>query len=314
MDFDNVRQAVASHLNGEPESLAFEPIRTGKFNTSYFVRADGGEYVVRIAPDPDAVFLFYEREMMRQEPELHRTIRERTSIPAAEIIAFDDSRSAIPRDFLLMRRLPGMPMTEAHHLSADQHADVLRQVGVHLAELHQIQADEYGYLGAHRPMDPQPRWWPAFRIMWGKLLDDVVGVGWYDAGERQGMADLLDQHREHFDRHVASRLLHMDIWHQNILVDDAGCVTGLVDWDRALWGDVEIEFAVLDYCGISQPPFWDGYGKPRDSSHSAQIRQVFYLLYELQKYIVIRQGRGHDSASAESYKRQTMSIVRQHLA
>lgn len=41
----------------------------------------------------------------------------------------------------------------------------------------------------------------------------------------------------------------------NILIDNQGSVTGIVDFDRALWGDVEIEFAVLDYCGISEPAF-----------------------------------------------------------
>jgi fructosamine-3-kinase len=101
----------------------------------------------------------------------------------------------------------------------------------------------------------------------------------------------------------------MDIWHQNILVDERGTVTGIVDWDRALWGDPEIEFAVLDYCGISEPAFWEGYGQPRDWSPEAQVRQVFYLLYELQKYIVIRHGRSHDPASARQYKKQVWDII-----
>jgi len=313
VELRKVRRAVAPHMEVSPEALDFEPIPTGKFNTSYFVSADGKQYVLRIAPDPNSEFLFYERDMMRQEPDLHDLIRRLTSVPVAEIVAFDGSRGVIPRDFLLMRRLPGIPMTEARHLSRAQHARVLRQIGVHLAALHRIRAEKYGYLGAHRPMEPQSRWWPAFRIMWRKLLDDIVRVGWYDNQEREWMASLLDQSREHFDRDVPSCLLHMDIWHQNILVDAHGRVTGIVDWDRALWGDVEIEFAVLDYCGISEPSFWEGYGQPRDSSPSAQIRRVFYLLYELQKYIVIRQGRGHDPTSAESYKRQALSIIQQYF-
>ena len=101
----------------------------------------------------------------------------------------------------------------------------------------------------------------------------------------------------------------MDIWHQNILVDDAGRVTGIVDWDRGLWGDPEIEFAVLDYCGISEPAFWEGYGKKRDESPEAMVRQRFYLLYELQKYIVIRAGRNRDYAGAQRYKRQSLALA-----
>jgi hypothetical protein len=53
-------------------------------------------------------------------------------------------------------------------------------------------------------------------------------------------------------------------------------VTGLVDFDRGLWGDIEIEFAVLDYCAISEPGFWRGYGAVREMSTSAEIRRLCY--------------------------------------
>ncbi|MBD3308020.1 phosphotransferase [candidate division KSB3 bacterium] len=104
-----------------------------------------------------------------------------------------------------------------------------------------------------------------------------------------------------------------DVWSQNILIDEAGNLTGLVDWDRAVWGDPEIEFAVLDYCGISRPAFWEGYGQNRDQSAAARVRNAFYLLYELQKYIVIRQGRHHDPASARRYKEQVVQMVRHYF-
>jgi fructosamine-3-kinase len=144
--------------------------------------------------------------------------------------------------------------------------------------------------------------------MWHKMIDDIVSVGHYNEAESNYLRRLLDKYLPLFERPVASRLLHMDVWHQNILVDDSGTVTGLVDWDRALWGDPEIEFAVLDYCGISQPAFWEGYGQPRDESPAAQVRQLFYLLYELQKYIVIRHGRSHDPIAAQKYKEQVWDI------
>jgi fructosamine-3-kinase len=106
----------------------------------------------------------------------------------------------------------------------------------------------------------------------------------------------------------------MDVWSQNILIDDEGNVTGLVDFDRALWGDVEIEFAVLDYCGISHPPFWEGYGLVRDQSPPAMIRRQFYLLYEIQKYMPIQVWRRNDPVGAERYKQQSFQLVAQLIA
>jgi fructosamine-3-kinase len=169
----------------------------------------------------------------------------------------------------------------------------------------------YGYLGAHRPMPPQPTWFAAFRVMWHALLDDVVACGAYSALEAQALRDLLDRHREHFTHQVSPCLLHMDVWAQNILVDADGNVTGLVDFDRALWGDVEIEFAVLDYCDMSEPAFWRGYGAARDTSPSAEVRRLFYLLYEVQKYMPIRIWRGRDPAGAAHSKQHSVALAAQ---
>jgi aminoglycoside phosphotransferase (APT) family kinase protein len=299
---------VAAHLPADPARLVFEPIPTGKHNTSYYVRGAGDELVLRISPPDDAGFLFYERRMMAQEPQLHALLRAETSVPVAEIVAFDESRVLVDRDYLLMARLPGVPLTEAA-LTESQMDDVLEQVGGYLAQMHALVADRYGYLGIHRPMQPQPTWSEAFAVMWNKLLDDVEACGGYTSDETDAMRRLLDIYRPHFEHHPPASLLHMDVWSQNILVDSAGRVTGLVDLDRALWGDPEIEFAVLDYCGISEPAFWRGYGRDRDTSFPAQIRARFYLLYELQKYIVIRILRRDDPARALQYKRQSLELA-----
>ena len=158
-------------------------------------------------------------------------------------------------------------------------------------------------------MEPQPAWVDAFRVMWNRLLDDVVACGSYTPAEAQRLRDLFEHYCTHFDRPVTPALLHMDIWSENILVDAQGSVTGLVDFDRALWGDVEIEFAVLDYCGISEPSFWRGYGREPDTSASAMIRRRFYLLYEVQKYMPISIWRGHDPAGAAGYKRACRGLI-----
>jgi aminoglycoside phosphotransferase (APT) family kinase protein len=300
---------VAAHLPADPERLVFEPIRTGKHNTSYYVRGAGDDLVLRISPPDDAGFLFYERRMMAQEPQLHALLRAETSVPVAGILTFDDSRTLVDRDYLLMTRLPGMPLTEAA-LTKTQVDDVFEQVGTYLAQMHALVADRYGYLGSHRPMQPQPTWPEAFAVMWNKLLDDVVACGGYTPEEADALRRLLDVYRPHFEHRAPASLLHMDVWSQNILVDGAGRVTGLVDLDRALWGDPEIEFAVLDYCGISEPAFWRGYGRDRDTSFPAQIRARFYLLYEVQKYIVIRIWRRDDPAQALQYKRQSFELAK----
>jgi aminoglycoside phosphotransferase (APT) family kinase protein len=308
--------ALAALLREHLPEVHLSPIATGKHNTSYWADTpDHGRFVLRLAPPDETGLLFYERRMMRQEPDLHALIRARTGLPVAEIVAHDFSRTRIDRDWLLMRALPGVPLSDAPHLSSGGLARVLRQIGERLRALHALSApdclgsDAYGYLGAHRPMEPQPTWADAFDVMWNKLLDDVAASGCYTDAEAGALRALFDRHRAHFERPVPAALLHMDVWAQNILVDEGENLSGLVDFDRALWGDPEIEFAVLDYCGISEPPFWSGYGQKRDESPSAQIRRQFYLLYEIQKYMPIAVWRGKNPAGARSYKQQSLALA-----
>ena len=287
------------------------PCRTGKFNTTYFLSGRGmDDLVIRIAPTADAGFLFYERNMMAQEPGLHRLLRERTAVPVPEILAYDTSRDVLDGDFLIMERLPGVALTEARFLGPEGVESAFRQLGTFLADVHALHADSYGYLGEHRPMEPQRTWREAFGVMWRKLIEDTRGCGGYSDDEADGMLRLFDRYEPLFERDVPASLLHMDIWHQNILVDEGGAVTGIVDWDRALWGDPEIEFAVLDYCGVSAPAFWEGYGRGRDETREGRIRNRFYLLYEVQKYILIRRLRQHDPAQAERYCDYAMELAR----
>ena len=309
-DRETLVALVSKHIRVNKDNLRFEPVPTGHFNTTYFVEGADRPLVLRIAPPDSAGFLFYEKRMMAQEPEIHAIIRQRTSVPIPEILVYDSSRSYIDRDYLIMERLPGVPLTHFPARSAQLNR-ILYRVGCYLRQIHSITADKYGYLGAHRCMDPQEDWVSAFEIMWNKLVDDVVTVGYYDKSEEHFVRGLFDCYRSVFDRPVTSRLLHMDIWAQNILVDVNGEVTGIVDFDRALWGDKEIEFAVLDYCGISEPAFWEGYGVERDLSTEAQIRRIFYLAYEVQKYIVIRHLRHRDFSAARRYKDRSLFLLAQ---
>lgn len=60
-----------------------------------------------------------------------------------------------------MQRLPGRPLTEMSHISYES---VLGQVGEYLAQVHRLTARQYGYIGAHRPMEPENSWVDAFQM------------------------------------------------------------------------------------------------------------------------------------------------------
>jgi aminoglycoside phosphotransferase (APT) family kinase protein len=247
---DQAARLAASHLGGR---LRAEPFGDGRFSETFLLQSrdstgngiDSGphsganptpaqEYIMRIAPSDELLQLFYEYRMMRQEPSLHSLIRSRTSLPVPEIRAHDFSRSLINRDYLIMPRLPGTPLSSAA-LSGAARDHALFTWGSHIRTLHGIQADpgHFGYLGEHRPMEPQPSWPQAFLEMYRLELEDIRRCGIYGREECDYALSLLRENMTSFPELPAAILCHGDIWVTNLLVDSAGAVTGLIDFDRA---------------------------------------------------------------------------------
>jgi len=250
--------------------------------------------------------------MMRQEPGIHKRLLKETDVPVPSILAVDFSRSLIDRDFLIMPRLLGQPLnTVSLNPAAGERA--FREWGRYVGEIHRIFDfdNRFGYLGEHQCMEPQPSWPKAFRVMYRKELDDICSCGLYSRAQVNDALALLDDYLAVFQSCQTSRLCHGDLWVTNLLVRPDGEVTGLIDFDRACWGDIEWDIAIAEYCGVTKPAFWEGYGRVVNThSGDAAIRRLFYLLYEHQKYIVISMSsRRDDPARARRYARECLTIM-----
>ncbi len=67
---------MSSSAPDQPAPLIGNGIEQRPFD----VDSDQGRFVLRIAPADDVGLLFYERRMVRQEPDLHALIRARTTM------------------------------------------------------------------------------------------------------------------------------------------------------------------------------------------------------------------------------------------
>jgi aminoglycoside phosphotransferase (APT) family kinase protein len=310
IETETAERIAAKQLGGTWEARRFG---SGRFSETFLLSAGEDDYILRIAPPDDLRQLFYEYRMMRQEPELHAVIRSRTSLPVPEIRAYDFSRTMIDRDYLIMPRVPGTPLSDTS-LSQRAHERALRSWGEYIRILHGIQAEDglFGYRGAHRPMEPRSSWREAFREMYRLELEDILQCGVYGKEERDYALRLLDEHLDVFSGIQAPVLCHGDIWVTNLMVAGDGTVTALIDFDRACWGDPEWDLAIADYCGVTEEPFVKGYGgDPREGSEGAAVRRLFYILYEHQKYIVIAvSSRRNDPRGAKRYAEQSLEIMR----
>lgn len=280
-----VKQFAARILGRKVTSLSKPD--TGTFNTSFIgtLAGDNGtgtDFLIQIAPRNHVPLQFYERNMLLQEPRLHRLVRRKTDIPIADILYLDASGRQFGAPVIIYRLLPGKPMARVKNADT---ARITRQLGHFLRQLHHnVRGRQFGYHGPHRPMPPKRTWPDAFRLIWRKFLDDLVAIGAYSPDEADRYQALLENNLRHFNHIRDASLLHMDIWEQNILTDGHE-ITGIIDWDRALWGDPELELAVIEKSHLLTPAFWKGYGRRPVRSRPFQIRRAFYILYEHQKHI-----------------------------
>ncbi len=249
--------------------------------------------MIRIAPPDHVLQLFYEKHMMRSEPALHQRIREQTDVPVPEVVFHDFSREVVDRDYLIMAFMEGEPGPFDH-----------AELGRHVCRLHDLQGTRFGY--PDRDIETGGSWPAIFGNYFRMIFDDCTSCGIMSADEKQFFLDYYEEHSEVI-RECSPCLLHLDLWTQNILTKN-GNISAILDLDRGLYGDPELEFAVLDTYGCSTPAFFNGYGRPRPSGQEARIRQKLYLVYELIKYAFIRSARNGSYSTGRMHVKQCRKI------
>ena len=276
------------------ENSTVRPVGAGHYNDSYFIETEDDRYVIRIAPHDDVPKLFYEIDMMRSEPAIHEAVLRHTDIPAPRVVFSDFSRSRADYDYIILEYLEG----RSGYFEDEE-------LGQYVRELHAVKGDVFGYPDRAAPTGDS---WPEiFAVYAERIFQDCLSCGIITREEYTWFLAIYKKH-EHTISECEPCLLHLDLWTQNILTEN-GTITAVLDFDRGLYGDPELEFAVLDTYSTSTPEFFRGYGSPRPSDPNAAIRQKLYIVYELIKYAFIRYARGGNRPTGRMHAEQCRSLL-----
>ncbi|MEJ2852619.1 MULTISPECIES: phosphotransferase family protein [unclassified Saccharothrix] len=255
----------------------------GWFNTAYRVRLhDGRAAVVKLAPPADAAVLRYERGIMATEALVYRRLAALPDVPAPDLLCAG-------ADFLAVSVLDGVPWDKAVDLPEDTQRALRRELGAITARLHTLapEGGRFGYPAAESALSA-PNWRTAFTGMVDALLADAERWGTPLGVTPEEVRALVAAGGYALDEVTEPRLVHFDLWPGNIFVDvpDDGPprITGLIDHERAFWGDPAAELVSLAFGGDTGPDsdLVAGYtaaGGTLDDSPAFRHRLALYHLY-----------------------------------
>ncbi|KJK41256.1 hypothetical protein UK23_39915 [Lentzea aerocolonigenes] len=256
------------------------PLGGGTYNEVFRVTSPEGDFVLKVSPS-GRPGLTYERNLMRTEALFCRLGHAVAPVP--EVVHTDFSRALVNSDALLTTWLPGRPLFGREDVDRPL---VRRQLGQAVAALHEVTGPGFGYpqLGLHTT------WTAAFLAMFDAVKADARRYG----VELPGIP--LDP--AVFDEVKRPALVHFDLWDGNILTDTG--LTGLVDGERAFWGDPVAEFVSLALFRTIEDDedFLTSYGF--EFTDSARVRLAAYQAYLYSIMLVERVPRGSTDQAMES--------------
>lgn len=278
------------------------PLSGGTFNDVFRVTlADGRRLILKVQPSPDFPLLAYEQGIMRTEALFYQLARQRHPVPAVVQVGFD--RPGDARDFLLMTEIPGQPWPAiADQIDRDQRLKLRGDLGRIVADLHSVTGTQFGY-----PALPlADSWREAFGAMMETILTEADRYKVALPLPTESIRRLTAHHASVLDEVTTPVLVHFDLHDGNILVDTDGSmrIAGLIDAERAFWGDPLADFvclALLDDIHRDEE-FLAAYreaGGPASLDGSSPIRLSLYRSY---MYLIFLVEAGLRQYPASTYE------------
>ncbi|WP_164472651.1 phosphotransferase family protein [Cohnella candidum] len=270
---DLVRKTLGGRLTKSREMTG------GWANSAYALELeDGMRAVLKAGPPKSARMMRYEVRIMKTEVEAMRLLAS-SPLPVPQVYHYDDTCTELPVEFFIMEHMDGEiygsvkpSLSEAERETIDAELGRLNRI------LNEVRGQRFGLYA--QPSDAG--WKDTFMdLIFGVLLDGeemgvVLPVPYAEIrGEVLARSEVLDEVKE-------PRLVHWDLWDGNVFVKD-GAVTGLIDFERALWGDplMEVYFSHFN----RSPAFLRGYGKSKLSESEFARRSLYDLYLDLILYV-----------------------------
>lgn len=250
----------------------------GWANTAYLVNLESGESVVmKVAPPAGTRYMRSEQQMMKTEIAVLTVLGQHEHLPIPRIIASDDSCDLVSSEYFVMNCMSGQPYHQLKEsMPAAERTMIEEQIGSYNRMLNEYRNDRYGYY--FDEIGGSSSWKDAFYGMISGVLADGRDADVELPVSYSKMERVIEQRLGVLDEVKEPRLIHWDLWDGNVFVKD-GVVSGIIDFERALWGDPLMEY----YFGRlgRTDGFMHGYGITKLTDEEKQRRKLYDLYLDL---------------------------------
>jgi len=299
--------------------LSATELTGGTFSSVQLVELAGHPPVVVKTSVPDspdhAALLTYERDLARVEADMLALLGPVDGVPSAPLLLEDFSRSRVEVDVVVTGFLAGNPWDRAQGMEPDAVARAGRDVGAIFCRLHALTGPRFGYPAANFALGGGT--WPeTVAALYAAHISDAERFG-VDVRAEELLA-VLERGRDALAEVTTPRLIHNDLWPGNVLLDQAsGRVLGIVDLERALYGDPLMDFVGMNpfNTGELSPDHVAGYlgaGGVLATGPAADQRVALYRLNVLTMMLIEVVPRGFEGDWVPDHVAQTMA-TRDHV-
>ncbi|HST83382.1 MAG TPA: aminoglycoside phosphotransferase family protein [Kineosporiaceae bacterium] len=288
----------------------------GTYNSVYRLSfADRSGVVLKLSPDPRGAVMTYEQGIVKTEALFYAMAQDQAALPVPMVIALLDLDLDLGGgQALLVTELPGVPWFGSG-VSGSMRGPLRAELGRLMASMHAVPGPAFGY-PSESTGALTARWFEAFAAMLDAVLDDADRYRAMLPVDPRRVRRALNACVDDLDAVLVPSLVHFDLWDGNVLIDLDGPprISGLIDGERAMWGDPVMDFASAALFGEirDDEDFIRGYqtsGAVLPLHPSGRRRLLLYRIYLGLIMTVEPIPRGYGQAERKHAARVTEQLI-----
>ncbi len=252
----------------------------GLCNVAYHITfTDGYQCILKIAAAGNQGYMSHEINLMDAEVAAMGLVQGQLSARVARIDLYDNTKTLCSGNYFFMEVLEGENYFKpGNTLSAAEKEQINLQIGRLVREITSIMGETFGLLGDREHTFISH--YDFYRYLLSLVIGDAdrKNIEYFIAGQK--LLALLEQDKPIFEEVQSPCLIHYDLWDGNIFVKN-GQVSGLIDWERALWGDSLMEDRFRRHA--RNDAFLKGYGQETFTTN--EMRRIYW--YDILLYLIM---------------------------